>query len=142
MGAVNGMWLHGADPLTFLHAERYIQELKDKFADNPRLFSDLIRRKLLENTHRLLLVVGPDREIQKRNDAEFAEKMKKLKASLAPAKLEEISKNQAGIGGIAERAKFTGGARIPAAASRARSAAQTQTHSDKHRETSRAAACC
>jgi Zn-dependent M16 (insulinase) family peptidase len=39
-------------------------------------------------------VVGPDREIQKRNDAEFAEKMKKLKASLAPAKLEEICKNQ------------------------------------------------
>ncbi len=95
MGAVNGMWLHGADPLTFLHAERYIQELKDKFAANPRLFSDLIRRKLLENTHRLLLVVGPDRDIQKRNDAEFAGKMKKLKASFAPAKLEEISKNQA-----------------------------------------------
>ena len=94
MGAVNGMWLHGADPLKLLHAERHIQELRDKFAVDPGLFGDLIRRKLLANTHRLLLVVGPDREIQRRQDAEFAEKMKKLKGSFAPARLEEIRKNQ------------------------------------------------
>jgi hypothetical protein len=94
MGAVNGMWLHGADPLTFLHAERYIQELKDKFAANPRSFSDLIQHKLLENAHRLLLVVGPDRQIQQRKDAEFAARMKKLKDSLTPLKLDEIRKNQ------------------------------------------------
>jgi Zn-dependent M16 (insulinase) family peptidase len=94
MGAVNGMWLHGADPLTFLHAERYIQELKEKFTANPRLFGDLIRRKLLQNTHRLLLVVTPDREIQQRQDAEFAQRMEKLKNSFAAPKLEEIRKNQ------------------------------------------------
>jgi len=94
LGSVNSMWLHGADPLTLLHAEKYIHELREKFDANPRMFSDLIRRKLLENTHRLLMVVRPDREIQQLKDAEFALRMKKLKHSMDSGRLEEIRKNQ------------------------------------------------
>jgi hypothetical protein len=94
MGNVTSMWLYGADPLTYLHAETHIQKLKNDFAANPRLFSDLIQRKLLDNPHRLMLVVQPDRDIQPRKDAEFAEKMKKLKASKSPAELEHVRKNQ------------------------------------------------
>jgi hypothetical protein len=94
MGNVTSMWLYGADPLTLLHAETHIQKLKDDFAANPKLFSDLIQRKLLSNPHRLMLVVQPDREIQPRKDAEFADKMKKLKASMSPADLDHVRKNQ------------------------------------------------
>jgi presequence protease len=94
MGYVNSMWMHGADPLTLLHAENHIQKLKDDFAANPRLFSDLIRKKLVDNTHRLMLVVQPDREIQPRKDTEFAQKMKKLKASKTSAELDHIRHNQ------------------------------------------------
>jgi len=94
MNSVNGMWMHGADPLTFLRAEQYIKELKEKFAANPQFLSDLIRQKLLNNSHRLTMVVRPDREIQQRSDAEFAAKMKTLKASFDMPKLEGIRKTQ------------------------------------------------
>jgi Zn-dependent M16 (insulinase) family peptidase len=94
MGTVNGMWLHGADPLTFLRAEEHIHAIKEKFADNPRFFGDLIRGKILNNTHRLLLIVRPDGQIQQKADAEFAAKMKKLKASFDAAKLKEIQQTQ------------------------------------------------
>ena len=77
-----------------LHAERHIQKLKDDFAANPRLFSDLIVGKLLDNSHRLMIVVQPDREIQLRKDAQFAAKMKTLKASMSSAQLEQIRQNQ------------------------------------------------
>ncbi|MGA2440279.1 MAG: insulinase family protein [Tepidisphaeraceae bacterium] len=95
MGFVMGMWQHGADPLALLHAERHIRKLNDDFAAKPALlFTDLIREKLLDNPHRLVLVVRPDREIQQRKDAEFAGKMRKLKDSLSPVQLEEIRKDQ------------------------------------------------
>ncbi|HEX4054596.1 MAG TPA: insulinase family protein [Tepidisphaeraceae bacterium] len=94
MGSVTSMWLYGADPLALLHAERHIQKLKDDFAANPRLFSDLIVGKLLDNSHRLMIVVQPDREIQLRKDAQFAAKMKTLKASMSSAQLQQIRQNQ------------------------------------------------
>ncbi len=94
MGYVTSMWLYGADPLTLLHAEKHIQKLKDDFAAGPRMFSDLIRRKLVDNPHRLMLVVQPDRDVQRRKDADFAVKMKKLKESMTPAKLERVRENQ------------------------------------------------
>jgi Zn-dependent M16 (insulinase) family peptidase len=94
MGSATSMWIHGSDPLTLMRAPKFIQKLRDDFRANPRMFSDLIRRKLIDNTHRLTLVVKPDREIQGQKDAEFAAKMKSLKASLPEAKLEEIRKNQ------------------------------------------------
>jgi len=95
MGYVIGMWQHGADPLTLLHAEEHIRKLNADFAAKPaRRFADLIREKLLDNPHRLLLVVRPDREVQQRKDTEFAAKMRKLKDSLSPVQLQDIRKDQ------------------------------------------------
>jgi hypothetical protein len=94
MGRVTGLWIHGVDPLVILHAQRHIQKLKDDFAADPKLFSDLIRRNLLENTHRLTLVVQPDREIQPKKDAEFAAQMRRLKESMTEDQLRALRKNQ------------------------------------------------
>ncbi|MDP9173743.1 MAG: insulinase family protein [Planctomycetota bacterium] len=94
MSAVTSMWQHGADPLAMLHADELLARLKHDFTEDPRLFSRLIQQKLLENPHRLTLVVQPDGEIQGRKDAEFAESMKKRKQAMSPEQIETIRQNQ------------------------------------------------
>jgi hypothetical protein len=94
MGAATGLWLHGADPLNLFHADEHIANLQNNFQKNPRLFSDLIEKKLLNNSHRLTIIATPDGQIQAKKDAEFAEKMRKLKASLSSSQLEQIAQNQ------------------------------------------------
>jgi Zn-dependent M16 (insulinase) family peptidase len=95
MSAATGMWQHGADPLSLLRADEHLERLKKDFTEDPRLFSRLIRQKLLENPHRLTLIVGPDREIQAKKDAQFADSMKKKKQAMSPDELAKISANQA-----------------------------------------------
>jgi presequence protease len=94
MGAAMGMWQHGADPLVIFRADEHLAKLKSDFAANPKMFADLIRRKLLDNAHCLTLIVQPDGQIQARKDADFLDKMSKLKASMSPNQLDAIAKNQ------------------------------------------------
>jgi hypothetical protein len=95
MSAATHSWQHGADPLTLLNAHEHLARLKQDFTEDPRLFSRLITKKLLENTHRLTLIVQPDREIQARKDADFVESMKRLKQSMSSTQLEQIGRQQA-----------------------------------------------
>jgi len=93
------MWLAGADPLLWLDADRHLKNLKKRFEDAPRFFSELIDEKLLDNTHRLLLVVRPDGAVQARKDAEFAAKMQSLKQSLSDDRLKQIAASQEELDG-------------------------------------------
>ncbi|MGA2582403.1 MAG: insulinase family protein [Tepidisphaeraceae bacterium] len=94
MASVTRIWQLGADPLSLLHADGYLDKLKRDFAADPRIFSRLIRTKLLDNTHRLTLVVKPDQEIQQKKDAAFTEKMRITKQSLSTEQLTAIARNQ------------------------------------------------
>lgn len=94
MGAANAMWMHGGDPLTMFYADQHLAELRRDFSQDDRLFSKLIRAKLLDNPHRLTLVVKPDQQIQARKDAQFAEKMRQTKAAMSPEQIQEIARNQ------------------------------------------------
>lgn len=75
-------WLHDADPLDYLRAEEHIAALKKDYQADPMIFSKLIRERLLDNPHRVSIVLTPDSGWQARKDAEFAEKMADLKKSL------------------------------------------------------------
>jgi len=94
MSRVTGMWLHGADPLAALPMAAEMKKLSERFEREPRLFSRLIEERLLNNTHRLTLTVFPDREIQPKKDAAFADKMKRLKESFSAADLQRVADQQ------------------------------------------------
>jgi Zn-dependent M16 (insulinase) family peptidase len=100
MSGAFAMWLHKADPLEMFRAEEHIANLKRQFAADPDLFGKIIRDRLLNNPHRLTVIAKPDREIQAKKDAEFAEKMKKEQAALSPAQIADIKKNQAELEAI------------------------------------------
>ena len=94
MGAATAMWRYGFDPLLLLRAQDHMQRLRQDFAKDPQLFSRLIDERILNNPHRLLLIVEPDRDIQARLDSDFARKMRVLKESMSPRQLDGVLQNQ------------------------------------------------
>jgi len=99
---VNASWPYGGDPLLFLRMKEHLDACRQRYEADPQLFNHLIRTGLLENPHRLLVALRPDRECQARADTAFAAKMAEKRATLSA---EEI----AGIAREAERLEASQG---------------------------------
>ena len=84
-------WIYDTDPLTFLPMAEHLSTCKRKYEAEPSLFNRLIRERLLENPHRLIAIVKPDREMQGRIDSEFAERMAKLRSQFTDAEMAQIA---------------------------------------------------
>ncbi len=80
--AALGPATHRGDPVAALNIEPVLEELRQKIAD-PEYIKQLTRKLLLENTHRLTLVMHPDPELSKlRNDSE-ASRLAEMKAKMS-----------------------------------------------------------
>jgi Zn-dependent M16 (insulinase) family peptidase len=63
-------WLHGGDPFAPMAFEAPLAALKARLAAGEPVFEDLIRTRLLDNPHRVTLLLAPDETLQARRDAE------------------------------------------------------------------------
>jgi len=79
---VKAAWIYGLDPLTFLRLGEHLRTCRERYQEEPRLFNRLIRERLVQNPHRLLTVLRPDRKWQARADAAFAQRMRAVRARL------------------------------------------------------------
>ncbi len=95
MNRVNSMWLYQADPLPMLRADEVVADLRRRYQADPQLFARLIREKLIDNPHRLLVTLAPDRDLQSRDDAAAAEYLRRRKQSMSPEQLRRIAEEQA-----------------------------------------------
>ena len=86
-------WPFNADPLTFLSARKHLEDCHARYAADPQMFNRLLREGLLDNTHRLRVVLRPDREAQTRADADFAARMAKLRAGMTDQQVADIAKS-------------------------------------------------
>ena len=84
-------WMYGNDPLTLLHIGDRLAECKQRYAENPHYFNDFIHEKLLNNPHRLTLVLKPDQEWQSNYDQAVVEQVEQLRSQLTPEQLERIA---------------------------------------------------
>ncbi|MCF6178467.1 MAG: insulinase family protein [Geopsychrobacter sp.] len=76
-----GPWLHGGEPLAALDFDAQLRELRKKLAEGPYL-QDLLRHWLLENPHRITLLLEPDQQLGGREEQVMQEKLAALAASL------------------------------------------------------------
>lgn len=95
--AVNTSWAHGGDPLTFLQARAHLAACRQRWEREPDLFNRLIREALLDNPHRLLVVLRPDRETQQKADAATAAKLAAQRATLSPEQIADIAQSAAAL---------------------------------------------
>ncbi|MBP1464720.1 insulinase family protein [Candidatus Chloroploca sp. M-50] len=83
-------WLYDGDPLAPLRFETPLATIKAALTNGERIFEDLIRRTLLENTHRVRVMLRPDPEQAARDAAEERARLDAVQATLNDQDLEQI----------------------------------------------------
>ncbi len=82
--------LHGGDPVAALDIDELLVELR-KDAENPDFIPRLVRELLLDNPHRVRLVMAPDSELAAAEEAAEAETLKALDGSIDQQQREKIA---------------------------------------------------
>jgi presequence protease len=83
-------WLYDADPLAPLMFEPSLQAIKDRLERGESFFEDLIRNYLLENTHRVTVVLQPDADLGKRRDEAERARLEDARAKMSMEELENV----------------------------------------------------
>jgi Zn-dependent M16 (insulinase) family peptidase len=89
MDRVLTTWLYGADPAAYLRLPEHLHSVRTEWERNPRCFSDLIRQRLIDNPHRLTIVLRPDRGLQQAEDRAHADRMAALRAGMTDGQVAE-----------------------------------------------------
>ena len=84
-----GPWLHNDDPLSGLQLGANLQRLREEIAAGPFL-QNLIRRWLLDNPHRVTLILRPDPGLRAQEEAVSAEQLQSIKEKLTPEEVEKL----------------------------------------------------
>lgn len=77
-----GSATHYADPIAMLNLDPVIAGLRQKI-QNPQYIRDLARKLLLDNTHRVTLVMSPDPELSARRQAREKARLAAAKAAMS-----------------------------------------------------------
>ncbi len=76
-----GPWLHVDDPFSTLMIDKNLERLRNAAAD-PEFFPQMIRRHLLENPHRVTLLLRPDPGHSQREEQAFTDHLAKIRQTL------------------------------------------------------------
>lgn len=79
-----GAALHDSDPLALWDVDAVLAELRESIRD-PGYIGRLLQQKLLDNPHRVRLVLKPDTGLNARQQAAEAERLARIKATLTEA---------------------------------------------------------
>ncbi|PLX81884.1 MAG: peptidase M16 [Desulfuromonas sp.] len=79
-----GPWLHADDPLSSLRIGENLEQLRQASAD-PDFFPALIRKRLLNNPHRLTLLLRPDTDHARREEEALAQRLRQSEQQLDAA---------------------------------------------------------
>ena len=84
-----GSWLHANDPFGALMISQNLDRLKKATAD-PGFFPKLIRRHLLDNPHRVTLLLRPDPDHNQRDEQAFTDHLLNIRQNLDEAAIADI----------------------------------------------------
>lgn len=84
-------WIYDRDPLTYLHDAEHLEACRQRWERDPRCFNAWIRRHLIDNPHRLTLVLAPEPGKQEREDDALKAKLAEQRAHMSEAAIQEIA---------------------------------------------------
>ncbi|MCK6508623.1 insulinase family protein [Myxococcota bacterium] len=90
MMRANPPWFFGGDPKSGLTFSTLIEQARAAYQAKPRLFEEMLRERLIENPHRIRLILQPSNTLAQEKQAAFQAKMAERKAQLSPAEIESI----------------------------------------------------
>ncbi len=97
MERVVDVWPYGGEPLEFLDMGRHLEEAKARWEADRGLFARLIQEELLDNPHRLRIVMRPDPDWAAANTHVWAQRMRKKRQGMDEAALRRVAENAAEI---------------------------------------------
>lgn len=83
--SVMTQWLYGGDPAIPLFYEEIFMKLREGLENG--FFEKLLRRCVLDNPHKVLIVMKPDREMAAKRDAETEKRLTEKKAAMSEEKI-------------------------------------------------------
>ena len=83
-------WLYNENPLATIAFEAPLGALKQAIAADGRFFEKRIQRYMLDNPHRVSLIMRPDTELAAKTEARYQQELADVKASLSPQELQRI----------------------------------------------------
>ena len=84
---VVGSWIYGADPLRFLRLGTHLAECRERWRQEPGLFARLLRERLIDNPHRLNVVMSPDRSMQGELDQRLHSRVERIENAMTEAQV-------------------------------------------------------
>ena len=82
-------WLYEGDPVEILRFEEPLAKLKARMAKED-VFTPLIKKMLIDNTHKVTIELNPDKELGKVQDEEEKAKVAAYRAGLSPEEIEKV----------------------------------------------------
>ncbi len=83
--------LHGGDPVAALDIDNILSDLR-KDAEDPQFIANLVKKLLLDNPHRITLVMSPDTELAAREEADEEARLARITRELTDEKRAEIAR--------------------------------------------------
>ncbi len=84
-------WIYNGDPLAYLTMSDRLKNCYQKYQKNPRLFNQLIEEKLINNSHRLTLILKPDYDWTNRTETALNDKINAICAKLTEEEVIKIA---------------------------------------------------
>ena len=86
-------WIYGQDPIEPLGYELPLTVVKGRIAADPKFLRKLIQTYLLDNRHRLTVLLNPDPERSRRLEAEEKDRLAAAKAAMTPDQIAQVIEN-------------------------------------------------
>ena len=95
MKRVINTWIYEKEPTLFLEMGKHLSTIRQRWEQNPQIFNELIHERLLDNPHRLTLILSPDPDMQAKFDANENERLNAIRAKLTDEQMKQIAADAA-----------------------------------------------
>jgi hypothetical protein len=83
-------WLHGCKPWESLLIEPAINKVKENLAADNRYFESLIKKYFLDNPHRALVIIEPQKDFLSKQEKELSKKLEDMEKKLSKEERQQI----------------------------------------------------
>lgn len=86
-------WLHDGDPLAPLRFEGPLADIKERVKEGEKVFEGYITRWLLQNNHRVTVVLAPDTSLAAAREKEEQEVLRKIQGGMGRDEMAQVVEN-------------------------------------------------
>ncbi len=89
---LTGAWIHGGDPVKALNIDADLSSIREEMARGP-YFENQIKKRFLDNPHRVLFTLAPDQSLEEKKNKEEASELEKTRTGLNASNIETLKKD-------------------------------------------------